>query len=159
MAFLSWRRDYEVGVKLIDAEHRGLFDLINEFHDTRARGNAGKEAAQVLNRLIAYAEEHFQHEEKLMSDNGYRLLDQHRQLHSDLVSSIFAINERLAADTANASAEILPFIKNWLVEHIIQHDMDIGDFMRRKSGQAKNALQQAPEQQVAPKTAKELEQP
>jgi len=155
MAFLSWRKDYEVGVAQIDAEHHGLFDLINAFHDTRARGDSRREVALVLNRLVAYAEEHFQHEEKLMSENGYPNLEMHREQHGELVASIFAINERLAADTVKASTEILPFIKNWLVEHIVKNDMDIGDFLRLKSRQA--AAQSGDQAQGEPKL--ELERP
>jgi len=136
MAFLSWRKEYEVGVAQIDAEHRGLFALINAFHDACARDASGRETAKLLNRLVAYTERHFQHEERLMSDNGYPRLDGQRKQHSDLVASIFAINERLAVDSARASAETVVFIKNWLVEHIVKSDMDIGDFLRRKDKRA-----------------------
>ena len=139
MAFLSWRREYEVGVWQIDAEHRSLFKLVNEFHDTHARGHSRKEIARVLNRLVAYAEEHFQHEERLMSENDYPLLDQHREQHGALVSSIFAIEERLAHDIAGAGAEILQFIRKWLVEHIIRNDMHIGDYLQRRTLQAGKA--------------------
>jgi len=141
MTFMSWRKDYEVGVPQIDAEHRLLFDLVNEFHDTYARGGTQREIAHLLNRLIAYAEEHFQHEEKLMSDNGYPQLDLHQKLHSELVLSVFAINEGLAADTVKASKETVQFLKSWLLDHILKHDMDIGDFLRRKSMQAAKAFQ------------------
>ena len=162
MAFMSWRKDYAVGVAQIDAEHHGLFDLVNEFHDTYAHGDSRRKAAQVLNRLVAYAEEHFQHEEQLMGESGYPLLDQQKELHSELVASIFAINERLAADTARASTEILPFIKNWLVEHIVKNDMDIGEFLRRKNNQAGKALQPAstdkPEKNTLAGVAKPTEQ-
>ncbi len=105
MAFLSWRIDYEVGVKQIDSEHQTLFNLINEFHDISARGDSSKKTPYLLNALVAYAEEHFQHEEKLMSENDYPLLDQHSKQHSDLVDSIFTINERLESNPAKASAE------------------------------------------------------
>jgi len=136
MTFMSWRKDYEVGVPQIDAEHHRLFDLINEFHDTFVRGEARNDVARVLNRLVAYAEEHFQHEEQLMSDNGYPQLDMHKALHHELVLSIFAINERLAAAAVKTSTETVQFLKNWLLDHILQHDMDIGDFLRRKNKQA-----------------------
>jgi hemerythrin len=141
MTFMSWRKDYEVGVAQIDAEHRNLFDLINASHAAYARGETQREIAYVLNRLTAYAEEHFQHEEKLMRDNGYPQLDAHHELHSALVLSIFAINERLAADTVMASKETAQFLKSWLLDHILKHDMDIGDFLRRKSVQAAKAFQ------------------
>ena len=135
MTFLSWRTDYEIGVAQIDAEHRSLLDLVNEFHDISAQSATSKDIALVLNRLVSYAEEHFQREEKLMSDNGYPLLEAHRELHVQLVTSIFAINERFASQPAKASKETLQFIKTWLIDHIIKHDMDIGDFLRRKSNE------------------------
>lgn len=143
MTFLSWRSDYEIGVAQIDAEHRGLLDLINAFHEKSAQGASQSEIAQLLNRLVAYAEEHFQHEEKVMSDNGYPRLEQHREQHVKLVTSIFAINERFVTQSTRASAETLQFIKGWLFDHIIQHDMDIGDFLRRKAAQAAKADQVA----------------
>ena len=139
MTFLSWRKDYEIGVPQIDSEHRRLADMINAFHETYLRGASREEIPHLLNQLIAYAEEHFQHEEKLMSDSGYPRLDEHHALHEELVASIFSINEKFSADRTKAGAEALQFIKNWLLDHIVKHDMDIGDFLRRKVNKAKAA--------------------
>ena len=133
MAFLSWRKDYELGVEQIDTEHHRLFDMVNEFHETYSSSDRHKEIPHLLNRLVVYAEEHFQHEEKLMSQNGYPLLEKHREQHGDLVTAIFAINERLASDPAKASAETLQFVKKWLQDHILKDDMDIADFLRHQA--------------------------
>jgi len=144
MTFLSWRKDYAVGVPQIDAEHRSLFGLVNDFHETYTRDGGGSETHRMLNRLVAYADEHFQHEETLMSENDYPLLEKHQQLHSDLVASVFRINERLAADPARAGAETLQFVKKWLHDHILQDDMDIADFLRRKAEQANKVQRDEP---------------
>jgi len=133
MTVMSWRKEYEIGVPQIDAEHRSLFDLVNEFHETYMRGDSRTQIPLVLNRLISYAEAHFQHEEKLMEEIGYPLLDRQRKEHSDLVTSIFAINENLAIEPTHASGETVRFIKAWLLDHIVKDDMDIGDFLRRKT--------------------------
>src|SRR5512140_2914297 len=132
MTLLSWREDYEVGVPLIDREHRYLFELINEFHDKHASGNTRHEILRVLNRLVAYAEEHFQHEEALMEKIGYPRFAHQHGLHIDLFSSIFALNEKLTAHSARVDAKTMHFLKTWLLGHILKEDMDIGDFMRRK---------------------------
>ena len=141
MTFLSWRKDYEVGVLQIDTEHHRLFDLVNEFHETYLRGNGTKEIPRILNQLVSYAEEHFQHEEDLMSENDYPLIDKHRDQHSELVTSVFEINNRFVADPVKASAETLQFVKTWLHDHIVHDDMDIADFLLRKANQAKIATQ------------------
>ena len=140
MTFMSWRKEYELGVPLIDTEHHHLFDLINEFHDACARGEGRKEILHTLNQLVAYAEEHFQHEEALMSHNGFAQLDRHRELHADLITSVFTINETFAADPARAGAETLQFVKRWLSDHILQEDMEIADFLQRKIAQAKRSV-------------------
>jgi len=137
MTFLSWRKEYEIGVPQIDAEHHHLVDLINAFHETYLRGESSEEIPRLLNQLVAYAEEHFQHEELLMSASDYPRLDEQRAQHEELVASIFAINEKFSADRTKAGAEVLHFIKNWLLDHMVKYDMDIGDFLRHKANKAK----------------------
>lgn len=139
MILLSWREDYRVGVSLIDTEHLYLFKLINEFHDEFASGNTHRHLLLVLNKLVAYAEVHFRHEEALMQEIGYPRLERQQQLHEELYSSIFALNEKLSLDGAKVDAETLRFLKHWILAHILKEDMDIGDYMRRKSAQAGRA--------------------
>jgi len=140
MIFLSWRDEYRVGIAQIDAEHQYLFKLVNEFHDEQARGGKSQEVLQVLNRLVAYAEEHFQHEEALMRSIGYPRLARQQDLHEKLFSSIFALNEKLSRSSVKVDAETLRFLKDWLVEHIVKEDTDIGDFMKRQAVQAEKAM-------------------
>jgi hemerythrin len=141
MTFLSWRNDYEVQHSQIDSEHRELFRLVNEFHDKSSSKESQVESSQTLSKLVAYAEEHFQHEEALMEIAGYPQLEHHRELHVDLVSSIFDLNSRLAADSVKLNAGTLSFLKNWLVEHIVHEDMDFRDFRLRQIKQAKSAAE------------------
>lgn len=139
MAFLSWRDEYLVGIPVIDREHRYLFDLINEFHDTRAAGSSREEVLRVLNRLVAYGEKHFQSEESLQKEVGYPGLARHQGLHASLFDALFGFAERVAADEYFAEAEVRRFLQGWLVEHIVREDMEIGDFMRRRQARDKAA--------------------
>jgi len=139
MELLSWRASYQVGVNLIDTEHKYLFKLINEFHDGYAAGNTHKQLLLVLNRLVAYAEEHFQHEEALMQEIGYPRLARQEGSHQKLYASIFELNEKLSQEEAKVDAETLRFLKFWMLQHIVKEDMDIGDFMRRRAAQSEKA--------------------
>ncbi len=136
MAFLSWRSDYEIGVKQVDAEHRKLFDLVNEYHDKHLHGANRKEIERILNSLVAYAEEHFQSEEAIMEQYGYPRLEDHRKQHADLFISIFDITQKLLDEPAKADRETLSFLRKWLRDHIVQDDVDIGQFLRMKQLQA-----------------------
>ena len=132
MAFISWRSDYEIGVRQVDAEHRKLFDMVNEYYDKHLHGSDRKEIERILNGLVAYAEEHFQNEEAIMEECGYPRLEDHRKQHADLFTSIFAITERLLNEPAKADRETLSFLKKWLRDHIVQDDVDIGHYLRLK---------------------------
>lgn len=140
MTFLSWRSDYQVGNSQIDAEHQQLFKLINEFHDQCARGNARRHLLPVLNSLVAYAEEHFQHEEAMMLEARYPRLARQQAMHENLYSTIYALNEKLSQEDTEVDMEASKFLKNWLLDHILVEDMDFGDFLRRKNaGSEKSA--------------------
>ena len=146
MTFLSWRATYAVDFPQIDAEHHTLFDLINEFHDKCAGGDPHPDSLAVLSKLIAYAEEHFSHEEGLMQANAYPRLEHHREQHAALVNAIFKLNERFAANPIALDAGTRNFLQHWLLDHILKDDMDFRDFRVHQSEQAERAAQQAAEQ-------------
>ena len=133
MTFLSWRSDYHVGNSQIDAEHQHLFKLINDFHEQCARGDVRRNLLLVLNSLVSYSEEHFQHEEAMMLEAGYPRLARQQAMHENLYSTIYALNEKLSREDAEVDTETAKFLKNWLVDHILVEDMDFGDFLRRKN--------------------------
>ena len=136
MAFLSWRKEYEIGVAAIDAEHRRLVGLANDFNDALAEGDNSGAGGKMLTQLIAYAEEHFQHEEHLMRENGYPGLDKHQAQHVGFISDIFSVNEKIASNPATANATVLKWLKQWLFVHVLREDMDFSDFLQRKTNQA-----------------------
>jgi len=133
MTFLSWRKEYEIGVAAIDAEHRRLVGMANDFNATRAEGDSPEDAGKMLTRLIAYAEEHFQREEQLMRENGYPRLDTHQAQHAAYFFNIFAVNKANALNPAAASAGVLKVLKQWLLVHVLREDMDLAEFLRRKT--------------------------
>lgn len=153
MTLMSWRDEYRVGVTQIDSEHQYLFALVNEFYDKLAGGSVRPQVLFVLNRLIAYAEQHFQHEEALMSQCSYPRLEQHKVLHENLVATIFELNEKLSAGIGSIGVETPRFLKSWLIDHIVREDMDIGDYMQRKAALAQRQAQDKPVEPAAVQTA------
>ena len=94
MTLLTWSNDYLIGDETIDAEHKELFRIINNFHDKwqeRKESEDREAIATVLNRLVRYAEEHFQHEELIMRGADFPLIAEHRSIHEGLFERIFQI--------------------------------------------------------------------
>ncbi len=155
MTLLSWRDDYRVGVPLIDTEHEYLIGLINEFHDKHASHVTRPQAMAVLNKLVIYAERHFRHEEALMAKIGFPRLAHQEQLHEQLYSSIFALHEELSMEHAEVDGKTMRFLRYWLLDHILDEDMDIGEFLRRKTAKAAKAADEEEHRRVEEKTAAE----
>lgn len=156
MTLLSWRNEYRVGVPMIDKEHEYLIGLINEFHDRYAGGATLPQALRVLNKLVSYAERHFRHEESLMAETGYPRLDNQRRLHEELFTSIFTLHEELCASKVQVDSRTMRFLRHWLLDHIIEEDMDIGDFMRRKAAQSEKAAKDAKREEAQGQEAAEV---
>lgn len=130
MTLVSWRDEYRVGVPTVDAEHRYLFSLINAFHDGYLSGQPPRELLRVFTCLVAYAEEHFQHEEALMRRAGYPRLAEHKLQHDRLYATVYELNEQLARGEASVDRQTMRLLKHWLVDHILQQDLAVGDFLR-----------------------------
>lgn len=135
MAFLSWRDQYRVGVEHIDREHLFLFGLINGFHDRHRSGADTRELQSILNDLVQYSEEHFRHEEETMLENDYPALSAHCGLHEELYLAIFRLGEELAADSSSITMDTHRFLRNWLVSHILTHDLQFADYLAKRSAE------------------------
>ena len=140
---LSWQKEYMVGVPQIDKEHQYLFALINEFHDKHASVAGPQRALAVLNRLVDYAKLHFRHEEELMLAMGYPLLPDQLDMHDKLYSSVSRLCQTLQADPSNLGPETIRFLKGWMIGHIVNEDMRIGDFLRDRVRQAQASRETA----------------
>ena len=132
MALLSWSPQYSIGNDLIDAEHEELFRLINAFDDRWQEKRDQQSIAVLLNRLIAYAEMHFQHEETIMRDAEFPRLAEHQKTHEAMVETIFNLRQSFEAQHSHLEMNTMKFIKTWLLGHIVQNDYLFRDFLARR---------------------------
>jgi hemerythrin len=129
MALLNWSRDYQLGHAVVDAEHRRLFDLINDFHYSFLTSRDLGEVRRLLNALVRYSETHFRNEEQLMAEAGYPDLERHKEIHAGLFETIFVLQEKLEAGAVKMESETVAFLRTWLTEHITEEDKAFGRFL------------------------------
>ncbi|MFC1744793.1 hypothetical protein ACFL35_12455, partial [Candidatus Riflebacteria bacterium] len=63
MALLQWDELYSVAVEDLDEQHKFLFKLINDFHDSIEKKPDRELELDTLNILVDYAVNHFASEE------------------------------------------------------------------------------------------------
>jgi hemerythrin len=122
MAFLEWTRDLEVGIPVIDDQHKRIVAFINELNDALETGNA-EETNHVMEGLLNYTVTHFEFEEELQEKSGYPYLKAHRRIHEIFMKKVASIRER-GTQGEDIAPELLRLLKSWLASHIKGEDRD-----------------------------------
>lgn len=125
MATLTWNPMMEVGVAVLDADHRTLVGLINDLHRSLGDDEEYATLGSVLKALEEYAEHHFTREERVMQICRYPSAAVHGRMHQRLFAQVRQLKDAYERDrTAVRAKDCLDFLHRWLIEHICSSDMD-----------------------------------
>lgn len=130
MKAIKWSVDLSVGIEEIDQDHRRLIKCLDNLFTACYAGQGPQVLTDILACLQQYTREHFSHEEDFMRKVGYPALDEHRILHTELVSELDdIIDQHKMGDTHELSNQTLQFLEDWLTHHILIEDKKIGKFL------------------------------
>ncbi|MCB1760201.1 MAG: hemerythrin family protein [Gammaproteobacteria bacterium] len=132
MSNFQWNEKLSVGNAEIDADHKGLFELIAELENSAVtRGFL----SYILGRLEGYAAEHFAREEQLMRRVGYPGFDAHIREHKAFVEWLETVKSTYtrAAESPYLIGDLVnDFLRGWLTRHIMEEDMKYRDFISER---------------------------
>ncbi len=132
MAFVDWSPNLSVGIDFIDADHQQSITLLAELQGLVASDQPRTAAIEKLDELIEFSEQHFRLEERLMKENNYREFAQHQAIHKKLLQQTAELRERLASGATDIGPEVMDFLKEWLMRHILESDKHFGGFLEGK---------------------------
>lgn len=112
-----WDEDYIIGDPQIDEHHKGMFELASQLPDTLDVDIV----KQIIMKLFRYTRKHFSYEEEMMKRFGYPNLEEHRELHNDMITKLSDISLRMF-DTRQDLIDFRRFIYTWIIEHIMYQD-------------------------------------
>lgn len=118
MERIEWTGDMSVGMADIDAQHQELINIINHLMVMKAVGETREAQGRVIDRLMEYAQIHFETEEGYFRKYHYVNRESHEKEHGDFIASAFAFKAKFDAGRAGLSNEILSFLSEWLVHHL-----------------------------------------
>lgn len=123
---LIWKDEYSIGVDLIDAQHRHLFEIGNDAYKLlRDEFYIDKydSIIQILEDLRQYAKFHFQSEENYMMSINSDQLPSQKIAHADFVKQIDDVDFRSIDENPKEYIDkILSFVFNWILEHVLLKD-------------------------------------
>ena len=132
MSIVAWKDAYRLGMPEIDDQHKVLFELINELWDAIVKRASAENQMLVIEGLEHYTIAHFTAEETYMREIKYAKFDAHKQMHDQFIQRIAQEKNRLL-DGHGFSLDVLHFLKDWLVDHIMVSDQDYAKFSHTMS--------------------------
>jgi hemerythrin-like metal-binding protein len=119
---IKWSKTYALGITKFDDEHKVLIALINQLNAAMLDGKGKKVLGKILDELANYTVTHFRHEEDEMQKYNYKGFKEHKRIHDTFVAKVLEVKQNMESGKAMVSIELLDFLKDWLIDHIIGVD-------------------------------------
>lgn len=122
MPLFEWTEELSVGVEEFDSHHKRLIEIINKLYDASVTGDVNAIMDEVLVELSNYTMYHFLGEEEAMQKVGYPDYPRHKESHLYFVQKTFDFAHDFRERKSGLSQDMLAFLRDWLVEHIMKTD-------------------------------------
>ena len=118
--YITWTKEYELGIPIIDEQHRGVVTAINTLFYYMQYGRALEVLNPTLRVLDEYRLLHFETEEEIMKQYHYPDFDTHLLLHRQYDKNMdYIMRESIALSDPQV---VLSFLKKWWLSHINNED-------------------------------------
>lgn len=126
---LVWKDEYNIGVDIIDREHKRLFKIINKlFQFTDEKSKSQWACQEGIKFFKEHAVKHFTEEEEYMASVNYERLGIHMHIHSEFRErTLPALEEELEKTgyCADSVEHFLGVCAGWLIGHTLMEDRAI----------------------------------
>ena len=130
-SYIEWDDEiYSLGITKLDEQHKQLVALINALHQNIGSSDR-KFIEKILNTLVQYTQNHFSDEEKILEKTNYNSTEKHKAQHKTFVRRIKTFSQKFQddPDSSELIESILPFLRDWLMTHILVQDMDYKKYL------------------------------
>lgn len=135
---MLWKDKYELGVPLVDSQHRELFGRVEAFVQALRSAASWETRVEQVNRTLEfmknYVVEHFRDEEAYQRRIGYPGHEAHKKLHEGMVQYVLEIEaeyQRRGFDE-QLMQQFGGKLLAWLINHVASEDQRIADYAREK---------------------------
>jgi hemerythrin len=123
MAKFVWTDQLNVGIDVIDQQHRRIVEYINQLDDARSNGYSREEIGYLINDLVDYTISHFGFEESLQEEAKYPFLKSHKKVHELFTQRVSEYQAKFNKGE-DVSKALNSLLVTWLFNHIKRDDVD-----------------------------------
>jgi len=126
---LKWSPELSLGQKDVDEQHKELIRIANGLINAVSIGRGKRTIQNVVQKLREYTVFHFSNEEAMMEQMRFPERGQHAAEHLRLKLSVKNYQRQLYKNENVNAEEVLDFMKDWLLGHILTFDRDFATYI------------------------------
>lgn len=134
MQVFEWKEKYNLGLDLIDDQHKVLVRIINDLDNLLDINFSKEKLASLITELVDYTKFHFSTEERLMKTRGYNstCLKSHIHQHQQFVVEIQSFISESDSYSKKEAEWVFKYLTNWLINHILKVDRHLVDHLKQQ---------------------------
>ena len=135
MALAQWTQELETGVAKVDEQHKELIRMVNSLHDALSQGKAKEHIEEAFDFMAHYVVEHFQMEERMMTEHNYVGFPAHKHAHNYFIHDFSALTSKYHENPNSSfmAIQLQKAILEWLLNHIMKVDKEMAKAINAKS--------------------------
>src|ERR1700760_4276784 len=114
MRGFKWNAAHAVFLGEVDAEHRAIYQAAGDLQQAIQAKAPRERILELMRGVVAHAEDHFSHEERLMRSAHYESFAWHEQQHDAARKRLAASAARIENGEYEALEPLLEFLSGWL---------------------------------------------
>jgi hemerythrin len=127
---VEWKDSYSVGIKAMDAQHKGLLQMSNDlFTGCLLGGSTAKEYFKMtVHKSVEYVRYHFMTEETFLEKIGYPVLAEHKKQHEAFVKELLSQVKNFEDGQKFVPNNFARYLRDWVLTHIAVEDKQYAAF-------------------------------
>jgi hemerythrin-like metal-binding protein len=130
MSFFTWKESFNTNIPEIDFQHQHIFRVFNLLYDAVQMSKDNDSVNKLLRDMNDYSTFHFHAEEKIMGQFGYAGLESQIKEHKYYMEEMAHLSRAFDDKNDSACMSLLQFLKDWLLNHILQEDLKFAEEIR-----------------------------
>lgn len=135
---MLWKDNYELGVPVIDAQHKELFRRVESFLQVLRSEDSWTAKISKINETLEfmkrYVVEHFRDEEVYQQSIDYPGYAAHKELHNGMVNYVLEVSKQY--EQSNNNEQLMQQFGGrllaWLINHVAAEDQRIAEYAIKK---------------------------
>jgi hemerythrin len=131
MEKVVWDTNLSIGIKEIDRQHKQLIAMLNQLIELEGVSVDSETISDTLTKMTDYADYHFTSEEQFMQEHAYPEYEIHKKEHVEFMRKTAELSLGTMMYKKTIPVELLTYLKEWLVEHIMASDRQIKTYIEQ----------------------------